>query len=306
MAKKPTYEELEQRVKALNCLYGISKIREKPNFSFDEVIQKIVDLIPAAWQFPEITCAQVILDGLKFRTKNFQETDWKLTGDITVYGDQIGTLEIFYLKEKLKSAEGPFTKEERSLINTIAGQLGKITESEWIGEVLRKNEQERQPTRVNSVVKEAIKLLRQSIPTTDENEFEPETEALDELPTGNERILLVDDEKSIVQMGQQMLEYLGYRVEIRNSPIEALECVHSHPEQFDLVITDQTMPHMTGIELAQKLRQIESNIPIILCTGRSEHIKEQTTKEMGIRAVVIKPVFVREMAETVRKVLDEK
>ena len=126
------------------------------------------------------------------------------------------------------------------------------------------------------------------------------------LPAGNERILFVDDEALLVDIGKQSLEKLGYRVVTMTSSIKALELFQAKPDQFDLVITDMTMPHMTGDRLARELMKINGNIPIILCTGYSNGIYEHRVKEMGISAFVMKPVVIRDLSKIVRKVLDEK
>jgi CheY-like chemotaxis protein len=125
------------------------------------------------------------------------------------------------------------------------------------------------------------------------------------LPTGTERILFVDDEPALVDLNKQRLERLGYEVVISTSSLEVLELFRAKPDQFDLVITDMTMPKMTGDKLARELMKIRPNIPIILCTGFSERISEEKAKEMGIRAFAMKPLVMRDLAETVRDVLDE-
>ena len=126
------------------------------------------------------------------------------------------------------------------------------------------------------------------------------------LPTGSERILLVDDEQALVDVGEQMLGWLGYQVVATRSSIEALELFRGEPERYDLVITDMTMPHMTGDKLALELMKIRPDIPIILCTGHSKLISKEEAGRLGIRAFVIKPLLKRVMAETVRNVLDKK
>ena len=125
--QKKTYD-LNERVKELNCLYGISKVYEKQNLSLDQILQEIIYLIPPAWQFPEITCAQLVLDSQIYRTNNYEETVWKQAGDILVNGDCLGILEVCYLEEKPERDEGPFLQEERSLINAIAGRFGRSIE----------------------------------------------------------------------------------------------------------------------------------------------------------------------------------
>jgi PAS domain S-box-containing protein len=120
--------DLGERVKELNCLYGISKLREKQGISFEEVLQGTVDLIPPSWQYPRITCARLTLEDQTFETTNFNETVWKQASDIIVHGEPMGALEVFYSEERPESDEGPFLKEERSLINAIAERLGRIIE----------------------------------------------------------------------------------------------------------------------------------------------------------------------------------
>jgi len=120
--------ELNKRDKELNCIYGIAALEDQPGITLEEIIQGIVDLMPAAWQYPEIACARAILEGQEFKTENFRETPWKQTSDIVLHGERIGYLEFCYLEEKPESDEGPFLKEERNLINNIAERLGKITE----------------------------------------------------------------------------------------------------------------------------------------------------------------------------------
>ena len=102
-----------------------------------------------------------------------------------------------------------------------------------------------------------------------------------------------------------MIERLGYKVTARTSSIEGLEAFRANPDRFDLVITDFTMPNMTGMELAKELLKLRSDILIILCTGYSEHINKDKAKGSGIRAFLMKPVALREIANTIRKVLDD-
>jgi CheY-like chemotaxis protein len=120
---------------------------------------------------------------------------------------------------------------------------------------------------------------------------------------GKERILIVDDEEQIVRMSQQILERLGYHVTVRTSSIETLEAFRAAPDRFDLVITDMTMPNMTGVQLTQKLIEIRSDIPVIICTGFSEKISEHKASTMGIRGYVMKPVIRSELAKKIREVL---
>jgi PAS domain S-box-containing protein len=129
---------------------------------------------------------------------------------------------------------------------------------------------------------------------------------LQPLAMGIEKILFVDDESALADLGQQLIGELGYQVETRTSPIEALEAFRVNPQKFDLVITDLTMPHMSGLNLARKIMEIRPGMPIILCTGFSEQANEQAPGTTGIRAVLYKPLVLRDIADAVRKVLDDK
>jgi two-component system cell cycle sensor histidine kinase/response regulator CckA len=138
-----------------------------------------------------------------------------------------------------------------------------------------------------------------------EREAEPEIQTVTDAPSGSEKILLVDDEKSIIDVIQPTLERLGYQITARTSSIEALEAFRAQPDSYDLVITDYTMPNMTGMELAKELFTLRPDIPIILCTGFSERINEDKAKSRGIREFVMKPVVRDEIAKIIRMVLDE-
>jgi CheY-like chemotaxis protein len=106
-------------------------------------------------------------------------------------------------------------------------------------------------------------------------------------------------------MTRLMLEKLGYQVTVQTSSIETLEAFRNKPHKYDLVITDMTMPNMTGKDLAKELMNIRPDIPIILCTGFSEEIDERRAKELGISAFAMKPIIMRDIANTIREVLDK-
>jgi PAS domain S-box-containing protein len=126
------------------------------------------------------------------------------------------------------------------------------------------------------------------------------------IPRGSERVLLVDDEEGLANAVKQMLEHLGYRVTATGNSVEALILFRDQPEGFDLVITDYTMPGMTGTALAKEIMNIRPDFPIILCTGFSEKISEDSAKNIGIHALLMKPVTKRGIAEAVRRALDKK
>jgi len=120
--------QLDERSKELKCLYDISYVLGEPGISLEEVLQRTVDLIPPAWQYPEITCARIVVENRQYRTENFLETIWKQVGDIFVHGRRIGALEVCYLEERGESDEGPFLREKRSLLDEIVDRLGKTIE----------------------------------------------------------------------------------------------------------------------------------------------------------------------------------
>ena len=141
------------------------------------------------------------------------------------------------------------------------------------------------------------------IPTI-ENEPAAKAPTANDLPSGKERILFVDDEAFQADLGRQMLERLGYQVTTRTSSVEALEVFRSSSQKFDLVITDMTMPNMTGDELARELLTIRPDVPVIVCTGYSERISDEKIKAIGIRRLAMKPIVIRDIAKIIREVLD--
>jgi PAS domain S-box-containing protein len=126
-----------------------------------------------------------------------------------------------------------------------------------------------------------------------------------QLQTGSERILLVDDEPSIANLEKQILERLGYKVTMCVNSLEALEAFKANPHLFDLVLSDMTMPSMTGDQLACKLIAIRPDIPIIICTGFSERLNQEKAEVLGIKGFLMKPVVKSDMAKMVRNVLDD-
>ncbi len=143
------------------------------------------------------------------------------------------------------------------------------------------------------------------LPVIEDDIVATEFEPTNGTAKGNERILLIDDEEQIVSMEQQMLENLGYQVTARTNSEEALREFSQQPQNYDLVITDMTMPHMTGDQLAKKLLDIKPDIPVILCTGFNEDITEEKALAMGIQKFVMKPVIKNDLATTIRTVLDQ-
>jgi len=136
--------------------------------------------------------------------------------------------------------------------------------------------------------------------------LEPGLETIINMPHGNEKILLVDDETLLLNLGKELLEGLGYKVQTRSSSIDALEAFRARPDNYDLIFSDLTMPHMAGDVLAKEIKGLRPDIPIIICTGYSTKINEGKFRDIGINAVLMKPVTFQEMADAVRKTLDNR
>ncbi len=145
-----------------------------------------------------------------------------------------------------------------------------------------------------------IPSLQEEISTVDK------TETPKSLPSGTEQILIVDDEAMIVNLNKLILERLGYTVSKTTDSLDALEKIRTNPDQFDLIITDQTMPELTGAELSEKILAIRPDMPIILCTGYSSVLSREDALLIGIKKYVRKPVDRAILAKAVRQVLDEK
>jgi len=130
---------LQERIKELNCLYDISSFRDATDFSMDVVLQAVVDFIPPAIQYPEITCARLVFGRYEIKTKNFRDTKWKISREISVADKWVGTLEVCYLEKKPELEEGPFLKEAKNLIKAVAESIAKIIEREEAEDATRKH-----------------------------------------------------------------------------------------------------------------------------------------------------------------------
>jgi C4-dicarboxylate-specific signal transduction histidine kinase len=134
--------ELHERVKELNCLFGFSDIVEQSGGSLDRVLEETVELLPPSWEHSDIACARILLAGREVCTPNYRESPWKQQAAISVRGQKAGTLELSYLEERPPRDEGPFTREERRLLNAVAERLGHVVERLSAEERLREREDE--------------------------------------------------------------------------------------------------------------------------------------------------------------------
>ena len=146
--------------------------------------------------------------------------------------------------------------------------------------------------------------FRVFLPIADAKAVQATKAAEDTLPTGTERILLVDDEEMVADIVKQMVSKLGYRVDAATDSRAALETFRENPDQYDLVVTDMTMPNLTGKQLAEEMKKIRPLLPIILCSGLNENFCSADAKELGVAEFAMKPLGMQQLAQIIRRVLD--
>jgi len=117
---------LRERIKELNCLYGISRLAERHLHSLDRLLKELIDFLPHSWQYPEITCVRILFKGKTYTSKKFKVTGWRQSSRIYMYQEAVGECSVFYLKECQPADEGPFLREERALLDAVAEQIGNI------------------------------------------------------------------------------------------------------------------------------------------------------------------------------------
>jgi DNA-binding CsgD family transcriptional regulator len=117
---------LRERIKELNCLYGITRLTERGPDSLEEFLQRVVNILPPSWQYPEITCARITFQGQTYKTAGFKVTKWRQAARIMMFNDSVGEVEVFYTQQKPALYEGPFLREERTLIDAVAENIGAV------------------------------------------------------------------------------------------------------------------------------------------------------------------------------------
>jgi len=223
--KKREMDQLKERVKELNCFYGISEIVKDDSLSLDEALQMIVDLLPSSWQHEEIACARIVVEGDEFKTDNYEDTEWKQQSVIEVEGEVVGSLEVCYLEERQEEDEGPFLIEERRLINAISELLGRFIEERRIKEELAKKRKQ-----VTAEGKDVI--------TEEKQDWEVIID-----------LLMKTDPRTLLRMTRKMVYYL-YRHE--NEKINALL------SDVCPVNTDSGIPEWCGINMPNPKQDLQS------------------------------------------------
>ncbi len=149
---------LRERIKELNCLYGISQLAERYLHSLDDLLHELVNFLPYSWQYPEVTCARILFQGKTYTSDRFKVTNWRQSARIYMYHKPVGEVGIFYLQECPPADEGPFLKEERALLDTVAEQIGTIATR--ISAEMELQEANRQLTLERQALQEANTALR--------------------------------------------------------------------------------------------------------------------------------------------------
>jgi DNA-binding CsgD family transcriptional regulator len=149
---------LRERIKELNCLYGVSQLAERHLYSLDDLLQELVNFLPYSWQYPEITCARVLFKGKTYTSDMFKVTNWRQSSRIYMYHEAVGECDIFYLEECPPADEGPFLKEERALLDAVAEQIGTIATR--ISSDLELQETNRQLTLERQALQESNTAMR--------------------------------------------------------------------------------------------------------------------------------------------------
>jgi PAS domain S-box-containing protein len=139
--RKRAEHQLRKRMKELRAFYSLAEITEREDSTLDKLYQEFANILPQSWQYPEIACARIMIGDSEFCTENFAESPWKQSAPVKVYGLVVGRIEVGYLEERPEEDEGPFLKEERLLIDTLAERLGHITERKRAEEALRESEE---------------------------------------------------------------------------------------------------------------------------------------------------------------------
>jgi len=240
---------LRERIKELNCLYGVSQLAERNLYSLDDLLQEIVNFLPHSWQHPEVTCARILFKGKTYTSDRFRVTDWRQSSRIYMYHEAVGECAIFYLEECPPADEGPFLKEERALLDAVAEQIGAIATR--ISADLELQETNRQLTLERKALQESNTALR-IVMARIEHEKE---EIRHDIKTNVEKILLPTLQALAPQVSPSQAKYVGMlqtNLEEITSPfISHLSLAYHSMTPTEIAICDMIRNGMRTKEIAE-------------------------------------------------------
>ena len=193
---------LGERIKELNCLYGVSQLAERYLYSLDDLLQELVNFLPYSWQYPDITCTRIFFKGKYYMSDNYKVTNWRQSSQIYMYHEAVGECNIFYLEECPSADEGPFLKEERALLDAVAEQIGTIATR--ISADLELQETNRQLTLEREALQEANTALRLVLTRIEQDKREIHRD----IKTNVEKILLPILHALALQLPQSQKKYV--------------------------------------------------------------------------------------------------
>ncbi len=265
-------QRLGERVKELNCLYEISRLLGKPGLSPEEVLQGIMERIPSAWQYPDITGARITLAGREVKTANFADTPWKLSRDIVMHGQPAGALEVIYREERPLAAEGPFLKEECNLLDAIARLLGRFADRVRAEEALRQSELQ-------------YRTLVEQIPAI------TYTAALDETST-------------TLYISPQAEAILGFSDTDYQADPDIWK-KQLHPEDRDRVLGEVALAHASGKPFASEYRMLTKDGRILWFRDEAWVVRDEGGRPLFLQGVML-DITERRRAEEERQHYHEK
>jgi signal transduction histidine kinase len=270
--------KLRERIKELNCLYGISTLVEERNTSIDTILQGVVNLLPPSWQYPDVACARIKLRNRQITTANFLETGWKQVEEIVVNGEKFGVIEVYYLEEKPKSDEGPFLKEERDLIHAVAERLGHIIERQFAEQSLQSlyEEERKLRERVQAEMQGRIDFTRNLI-------HELKTPLTSLVATSQ---LLLDEEKSNKKLGK-LARYVWEGAHGLNNRIDELhDVVRGEMGKLDLELKPLNLRELL-LALVDETRALASQYGVSVNLKLPESLPEVYADAVRVRQIML-------------------
>ncbi len=260
--------ELTERLKELNCLLSIAELTQRPALSLEETLQGIVDLIPPAWQYSDITAARLVLGEKKFKTGNFQKTPWIMANDVVINGEKAGRLEVCHLEPRPEADEGPFMREERSLLKAIAGLTGRIAERLQAEEGLRQSELK-------------YRTLVEHIPAIT-------------------YVAALDPSSTTTYVSPQIEAILGFTpVDYQGDPDIWKKQLHS--EDRERVLAEVTQSHATGEPFSSEYRMLTRNGQVVWFRDEAWIVKDTHSKPLFLQGVMLDITERRQTEEALRE-----